>query len=320
MASVLDAVAPFALASQVPVVHAGAIEREFPAAAESFRQQLAAWGFMALEVPGVGHQINELYDAFRAACATQSPSLTDFHYVSVPQLPGGNHGFFPFASEVPRLAKGVADPKEFLHVSGAMLDDTPAGSGDIFRVFPTLGALARPLFELGFALAEQFGDLVASLISMAPPPLGLSRHSSVLRILHYRNVDGRDVLAHEHSGIQMLGIQFPPSDRGLQYILNDGTWVEPELTGTDVLLCNIGAMLTTASGGKFRSSTHRVHRKPPSDDYERWSAVLFVHPDHTGQQWTADADGSVDMRDATWGDFVSGILRGLGLTPGQAPD
>jgi len=311
---------PMRLAGKVPVVRKTSVDADFACGVPDFESQLNGWGFMALEIPGIADQIAALHGAFSAACRSKSPALTDFAYTSIPQLRGGNHGFFPFASEIPRLAQGVADPKEFLHVSGAMLDDTPAGSAAVLRAFALLGSEARAVFDVGFALASLFGRFIRELISDSAPDIGLSRESSVLRILHYRNVDGREILAHEHSGIQMLGVQFPPSDRGLQYILHDGTWVEPELAGTDVVLCNIGAMLTSASDGRFRSSTHRVHRIPPSDDYERWSTVLFVHPNHRDQQWSVGTGGEPMWHDATWGDFVSDTLRSLGLTPGQAPD
>jgi len=315
-----NAVRLMPLAGRVPVVTSRSPDEDFKASASDFAGQLNEWGFMAFEIPGINDRITALHSAFGAACQSRSPRLTDFHYISVPQLGGGNHGFFPFASEIPRLAKGVADPKGFIHVSGAMLDDIPVGSAAVLHAFPQLGATARVVFDTGFDLAVRFGDFVRKLIADSAPDLRLSRHSSILRILHYRNVDGREILAHEHSGIQMLGVQFPPSDRGLQYILNNGTWVEPELTGTDVVLCNIGAMLTYASDNRFRSSTHRVHRVPPSDDYERWSTVLFIHPNHSDHQWHISLRGEMEEGEVIWGDFVSGGLRKLGLRPARATD
>jgi hypothetical protein len=308
-------VVPLPLQGQVPVLHLAAIEPDFLRSRAKFEAQLRDWGFMALELPGIGERVAAVQAAFSAACRSVSPHLTEFHYASVPQLStGGNHGFFPYGAEVPRLAAGVADPKEFVHVSGAMLEDLPPGSADVLRAFPALDVTARALFDIGFKLALLFGELLRRLISEAAPDLGLSRHSSILRILHYRDVKDTEVLAHEHSGIQMLGIQFPPSDRGLQYVLHDGQWTEPVLASTDVVLCNIGAMLSSASGGRFRPSTHRVHRLP-SPNYERWSTVLFVHPDHQQSQWRVNKEGEVKRSDETWGDFVANNIRDLGLKP-----
>jgi hypothetical protein len=208
----------------------------------------------------------------------------------------------------------VADPKEFLHVSGAMLEDVPTGSAAMLDAFPDLAREARFLFETGFTLAQVIGDVIRDLLPGDPPGLGLSAYSSIVRAIRYRETGDREVLAHEHSGIQMLGVQFPPSDGGLQYVLNDGTWVEPVLSGTDVLLCNVGRMLAQASGHRLRPSTHRVHRSATARSPERWSAVLFVHPDHEHRQWQVGPDGTVSFADATWGQFVNHGLHELGLS------
>lgn len=279
-----------------------------------FRDQLDSWGFMALEVPGISARIKELYAEFSAALASVSPTLDDYTADKTPQASsGGNHGFFKYGSEVPRLANGIADPKEFFHVSGAMLDDCPAGSGAVLSAFPALASQSRFLFETGFSIAQVIGDLVRDLLPGDPPKLGLSASSSILRMIRYRDSGDREVLAHEHSGIQMLGVQFPPSDAGLQYVLNDGSWVEPVIQDTDVLLCNIGRMLAEASGQRFRPSTHRVHRSAMSHSPVRWSSVLFVHPNHDNLQWRI-SDGNVQHLQETWGQFVSHGLHALGLT------
>ncbi|HEX6499141.1 MAG TPA: 2OG-Fe(II) oxygenase family protein [Micromonosporaceae bacterium] len=304
------------LQARIPVAEIASLSSDISRSGREFEAQLNEWGFMGVNVPGIGRRVADLLNAFRLACSSAAPSLEDFSHSSVPQLAsGGNHGFFPFWSEVPRLAKGVPDPKEHLHISGAMLDDLPPGAADMLRAFPTLGVHATDVFDVAFTLATAFGDVVRGLMSEDAPNLGLSHQASILRVIHYVNSDGREVLAHEHSGIQMLGIQLPPTDGGLQYVLNDGTWVEPVLAGTDVVLCNIGRMLTFASSGRFRPSTHRVHRGA-SPGYERWSSVLFVYPSYEERQWTA-GDLGVQVLERTWGDFIADRFAGL---TGSLPD
>jgi hypothetical protein len=303
------------LSGTVPVIGADSIEDGAHQSLEAFRAQLSTWGFMALEVPGIGAWVSDLYAAFSAALASTSPRLASYAATDTPQASsGGNHGYFEFESEVPRLAEGKPDPKEFIHVSGAMFDDFPAGSAAMLEAFPELGAQSRFLFDTGFSIAQALGDVVRELLPGDPPKLNLSPYSSILRVIHYRESEGREVLAHEHSGIQMLGVQFPPSEGGLQYVLNDGTWVEPVIQGTDVLLCNIGRMLAEASGQRVRPSTHRVHRSSMAQSEERWSSVLFVHPNHGDNQWRVEDDATVRHLDATWGQFVHTGLHELGLT------
>jgi hypothetical protein len=301
------------LQGAVPVLHLDTLAEDARSKGSGFRLQIESWGFMAAEIPGIGAYTTRLMGAFSAACGSTSPRLLDYAATLTPQVTSaGNHGFYKFNSEIPRLAQGVPDPKEFLHVSGAMIDDVPTGSHAVLEAFPDIERGSVFLFNVGFILANIIGDEIRAMLPGEPPGLNLSRHSTTLRVIHYKDFDDREVLAHEHSGIQMLGVQFPPSDGGLQYILHDGTWVEPCIKGTDVVLCNVGRMLAQASGGRLRPSTHRVHRSGPPRGTDRSSVVLFVHPDHNGRQWRIEADRTTYL-DATWGDFVSSGFRGIGL-------
>lgn len=310
---------PLKLAGVVPIVRADSPAADMASAAGAIENQLTGWGFMAVEVPGIGARVRELMESFAAACRSEDPKLVDYTYDTVPQLSnGGTHGFFPYHSEVPRLANGVPDPKEFIHVSGAMLADRPAGAADVLRAFPEFGALAGEVFDTAFTLISLFGEVIQNMLPEGTPPFGLSRDATNLRVIYYRDVRGREVLAHEHSGIQMLGLQLPPTDQGLQYVLHDGTWVEPVIANTDVVLCNIGRMLHSASDGRFRPSTHRVHCSTTSPGYERLSSVLFAYPPHQARQWKMVGDSLVEL-DATWGDFIADRFRGLGSASQPSP-
>lgn len=300
------------LRGRVPAIRPDRIEPDMAAATEAIRSQLTGWGFMAAEVPGIGARVEAMMNEFARACASTTPNLSDYAYSSVPQLSaGGTHGFFPYNSEIPRLANGVPDPKEFIHVSGAMVADQPPGAGDVLRAFPEFGAAATEVFDVAFRLISLFGEVVRGMMPDGTPELDLWRDATNLRVINYRDVGDRRVLAHEHSGIQMLGLQLPPSDQGLQYVLHDGTWVEPVIAKTDVVLCNIGRMLSSASDGRFRPSTHRVHTKPMPDGYRRLSSVLFAYPPHKARQWKM-VDGELMTLNATWGDFIANRFQGLG--------
>ncbi|GAA3229180.1 2OG-Fe(II) oxygenase family protein [Nonomuraea helvata] len=309
-------VSPMPLSGLIPSIGADTAEQDMPAAAQRIATQLIDWGFMAVEVPGIGAKVQKMMNDFAAACLSEQPALADYEFSRVPQISnGGTHGFFPYHSEVPRLANGVPDPKEFIHVSGAMLDDRPAGADSVLRVFPEFGASAREVFEIAFRLISLFGEVIRGIMPDGTPSFGLARDATNLRVIYYRDVNGREVLAHEHSGIQMLGLQLPPGDQGLQYVLHDGTWVEPVIAKTDVVLCNIGRMLSMASSGQFRPSTHRVHCSDTEGGYTRLSSVMFAYPPHKAPQWQM-VDGELTTLDETWGDFIANRFKGLG---GDAP-
>lgn len=308
---------PLPLAGAVPRVELGHLESHMAAASPEIQSQLVRWGFMAVEVPGMGELNRALLSTFEEACQSTEPTLEDFAYANLPQLSAGStHGFFPYLSEVPRLANGVPDPKEFIHVSGALLRDHPPGACVVLKAFPDLGRNAAVVFNAAFSLLSLFGSTIRAMLPPDTPELGLSRDATNLRVIRYRDVRGREVLAHEHSGIQMLGLQLPPTDQGLQYVLHDGSWVEPVIANTDVVLCNIGRMLSSASDGRFRPSTHRVHCSSTSDAYERLSSVLFAYPPHESRQWKI-VEGRVQYLDTTWGDFIADRFRGLG-TPNSS--
>jgi 2-oxoglutarate-Fe(II)-dependent oxygenase superfamily protein len=313
-------VASMPLSGIVPTVRISDLEADMKTAADAIQTQLTDWGFMSVEVPGIGGRVRAMMDSFLSACASTEPNLADYEFSSVPQISnGGTHGFFPYNSEIPRLANGVPDPKEFIHVSGAMLADLPSGAGALLRAFPEFGNLASSVFDLAFSLISQFGEVIRGILPPGTPSFDLSREATNLRVIHYRDMGEREVLAHEHSGIQMLGLQLPPSDGGLQYVLHDGTWVEPVIADTDVVLCNIGRMLTSASDNRFRPSTHRVHRSTAETDYERMSSVLFAYPPHAAHQWRMTDEG-LTVLEPTWGDFIANRFAGLGSASDEAAD
>lgn len=115
------------------------------AVTKAIRSQLTGWGFMAAEVPGIGARVEAMINKFVTACASTEPSLSDYTHKTVPQLAaGGTDGFFPYNSDIPRLANGVPDPKEFIHVSGAMISDQPPEAGAVrTRSTPLPGRPAR---------------------------------------------------------------------------------------------------------------------------------------------------------------------------------
>lgn len=307
-----ESVKPMPLSGQVPVVRMGDLDAGMRSSATAIEKQLTDWGFMSVEVPGIGALVAAMMEAFAEASRSTEPRLADYEYSTVPQLSnGGTHGYFPYNSEIPRLANGVPDPKEFIHVSGAMLADRPEGARAVMEAFPDFAAKAGAVFDTAFSVISLFGEVIRGMLPEGTPSLDLSRDATNLRVIRYHELKGREVLAHEHSGIQMLGLQLPPSDQGLQYVLHDGTWVEPVIAGTDVLLCNVGRMLTSASNDRFRPSTHRVHCADRDASYERMSAVLFAYPPHRANQWRVTDEG-LTVLEPTWGDFIANRFVGLG--------
>jgi isopenicillin N synthase-like dioxygenase len=191
--------------------------------------------------------------------------------------PQRQDGFFPFRSE---NAKGHVqkDLKEFFHVyPGTTL---PAGlSGATRELYSSLSSLA--------------GELLGWIEDHAPAPVreGLSmplremiRESpqTLFRILHYPPLTGGEeagaVRAAAHEDINLITLLVAATAPGLQVKDASGAWWDvPADPGSIVV--NSGDMLQMATGGQYRSTTHRVVN-PTGDGARRarLSMPLFLHP------------------------------------------
>ncbi|MCB1693254.1 MAG: isopenicillin N synthase family oxygenase [Pseudomonadales bacterium] len=105
---------------------------------------------------------------------------------------------------------------------------------------------------------------------------------TLLRILNYPAFTGSEeagaVRAAAHEDINLLTI-LPAADAGgLEVLTKEGTWI-PVPCDFENLIINAGDMLQEASGGYFRSTSHRVVNPADADrSRARMSLPLFLHP------------------------------------------
>jgi len=185
-----------------------------------------------------------------------------------------------FSSAVSETAKGnnKRDLKEFFHVF-------PWG-----RYPAEVSGAARRYY----ALASEFAGELLSWVEAHTPPEVSAKFSmplakmiddspaTLLRILRYPPLTGEEepgaVRAAAHEDINLLTVLPASNERGLQLLTATGEWADvPSDFGT--LVINVGDMLQEASGGFYKSTTHRVVN--PSGDGARRSRVsipLFLQP------------------------------------------
>lgn len=185
-----------------------------------------------------------------------------------------------FSSEISETAKGSRkrDLKEFYHIYS-------------WGRYPReVSANARQYFDLANMLASQLlgwvekhtPEDVRSNFSMPLPGMIEGSEQSLLRILHYPPLSGDEdpeaVRAAAHEDINLLTILPASNERGLQVLSDSGDWIDvPADFGS--LVINVGDMLQEASGGYYRSTTHRVVN--PAGDGARRSRVsmpMFLQP------------------------------------------
>ncbi len=209
-------------------------------------------------------------------------------------------GYYPMKSE---NAKGYdkKDLKEFFHLYRHM----------------TLSGDAYATLEL-FIQLENLGQYLLGLIDEHSQVDGKSRFSTPLvemadespktlfRILHYPPLGGEDdgaVRAAAHEDINLITLLPAATFPGLQVLGSDGNWFMAD-TDPDSIIVNAGDMLQEASGGYFKSTTHRVVNPTGyGATISRYSMPMFIHPHSNvrlSEKYTA-------------GEYLDERLRELGL-------
>jgi len=233
-------------------------------------------------------------------------------------------GYFPVGGE---LTSGAPDWKEGIYFGAELPDDHP----DVRRGAPLHGRNLFPSIA-GFRDAvlaymdacEQLGHTLMAALAEA---LGrdpavfraryLARPITLFRIFHYpplpaRNApeDGPIWSVGEHTDYGLLTILAQDDRGGLEIRTRDG-WIDaPPIA--DTFVCNLGDMLESISGGRYRSTPHRVRNRAATGRLSMpfffdpsFDAQIEADPDalarHTYERW----DGrSVHAFEGTYGDYL----------------
>ena len=150
--------------------------------------------------------------------------------------------------------------------------DAPAGFREAVEAYRhAVNRVATDLIG-AFALAlDQEEDVLAGLFT---------HQLSNISLLHYLSRPGTedappDALAC-HRDTNAITVLLPSPVGGLEVERPDGTFV-PVPPEPGCFVVNIGNMMECWSGGRFRSTMHRVH---PPRDRERYSIGYFAVPDY----------------------------------------
>lgn len=215
--------------------------------------------------------------------------------------PEAQSGYFPFKSE---HAKDSSQPdlKEFFHTY--TWSELPTGMSDRTRqLFHQLTQIAAEI--LGWIEASERSP--ACLRGLQLSQAIANSPATVLRILHYPPLPDQfaegAIRAAAHEDINLITLLPAATATGLEICDRQGTWHEVPCNMGDLVI-NVGDMLQLASGGYYRSTTHRVVN--PSGDLagrSRYSMPLFLHP----RPETVLAEG------VTASSYLKARLREIGL-------
>jgi isopenicillin N synthase-like dioxygenase len=191
-------------------------------------------------------------------------------------------GYFPVGGE---LTSGVPDWKEGLYFGAELAADHPAVRRGVPlhgpNLFPPLAGFRDAVLAYMHACEALGHTLMAALAeALGHDPAAfraryLARPITLFRIFHYPPPPpGRAVWGvGEHTDYGLLTILAQDDLGGLEIRTRDG-WIDaPPVPGAFV--CNLGDMLERLSGGRYRSTPHRVQNRAAAG---RLSMPFFFDP------------------------------------------
>jgi isopenicillin N synthase-like dioxygenase len=215
-------------------------------------------------------------------------------------------GFFPVGDE---LTSGKPDLKEGVYFGA----EEPPGPLPLHgpNLFP---AQVPELREAVLAYLDTMTGVAQAVMSGVALSLGLDEGyfrtgytadpTILFRIFHYPPTPPNSWGVGEHTDYGLLTLLLQDGNGGLQVHTADG-WIEaPPLEGTFV--CNIGDMLDKLTGGRYRSTPHRVRNRSGNERLSYpfffdpgWDSEVPPLPYAAGRRW----DGQVDFT-GTYGEYL----------------
>ncbi len=266
-------------------------------------------GFFLIRNHGVSTQL--VRDLLTAAHTFFALPVHEKAEVAMPRFGRTWRGWFPLGGE---RTSGVPDQKEGYYFGRNLLADDPRVLAGLPLHGPNpypgrVPALADLVERYLVAMKKLASTLMRGLACGLGLPgdffdEGITRDPTELfRMFHYPNqprADGHWGVA-EHTDYGLLTIVFQDGHGGLEVHTPDG-WIEATPI-PNTFVCNLGDMLERLTGGRYRSTPHRV-RVPRGDAATgRISFAYFYDP-----SWQADSDSLRPLQN----------LRGEPTTPHRA--
>jgi isopenicillin N synthase-like dioxygenase len=234
--------------------------------------------------PDLRRRLDELARAFFARPEAEK------RQISMDRAGRAWRGWFPLGGE---LTSGVPDLKEGVYFGGELAPDDPRVVGGRPLHGPNLFPSHPPeLREVVLAYLDEMTRLGQAILAGMAVGLGLDEDFFVthltgdplvlFRIFRYppSEPDDEGWGVAEHTDYGLLTILGQDPNGGLQ-VRGPGGWIDaPPLP--DSFVCNLGDMLERLTGGRYRSTPHRVRN---TSGAERLSFPFFLDP-----SWEAEVE------------------------------
>jgi len=261
-----------------------AVRRRF---LEQFRGSLEEWGFLVLDGHGLSEpRFLEAFEQCQEFFSLDEPLKRDCE--SPESL--GNRGYVGLGGER-AVGASVGDLKEFFHVGqpNRSAGDPGRDACHGANVWPeecAVPGFRRTMLGLYADLESLAGRVLAACEDALGIESGLLQSwirggNSILRLIHYPPLPdspGAAVRAAAHEDINLVTLLCEGTSGGLEIRRPDGSWM-PVRSLSGQLVLNVGDMLSRATNGRLRSTTHRVvNPDHGTAGVSRYSLPFFVHP------------------------------------------
>jgi isopenicillin N synthase-like dioxygenase len=263
---------------------------ESSGAIEVIRRSLAEFGFLVLKRPAADPElIKRCYDVGKEFFHLPLQQKLEIDHRSIDQKTFGDVGYYSYLTET-AVNAGQADLKEFFHIGPLIEPPHPTSAYYPANAWPSSLPEFRHSFE---ALYRQLTDSASLILHLVGRATGMDTDrlgdmivdgKHILRMLHYPVVeDDRArkgaMRAAPHTGINLIGIQFPASHPGLQFCTPAGEWVALDSELHEYTTINIGELLAMQNPDALRPTLHQVINSRSGDhETSRWAIVFFVAP------------------------------------------
>jgi isopenicillin N synthase-like dioxygenase len=261
----------------LPVFRLEAMEQ--PGEVRRLGEACEAVGFFYVAEHGVDRALEHRLE--RDSAAFFGLPLADKQRIAMARGGAAWRGYFPVGGE---LTSGVPDLKEGLYFGDELAPGDPRAGWPMHgaNLFPDEPRRLREVVPAYMQAQERIGQRVLRALAMS---LGLDpayfathlthRPTNLFRIFHYPPA-GADPAAWgvgEHTDYGLLTLLKQDDRGGLEVKTAAGRIDAPPIAGT--LVCNLGDMLDRLTGGRFRSTPHRVRNRSGAS---RSSWPFFLDP------------------------------------------
>jgi isopenicillin N synthase-like dioxygenase len=254
-----------------------------PNAAEKFCESLTQTGFAVVTDHPISFDlVHRVYEDW--ARFFNSKEKHDFTF-----KPEQQSGYFPFRSENAKDSP-IKDLKEFFHVypRSKLPEFLSENTWKLYNELCSLGG------EMLNWVQTASPESIRKGFSMPLPGMIDDSEENLLRVIHYPPLQGTEeegaIRAAAHEDINLITLLCSATASGLEVQDTAGNWHEVPCDPGSIAI-NAGDMLQLASGGYYKSTTHRVvNPTGAAAKQPRYSMPLFLHPRSEvllGQEMTA---------------------------------